>query len=322
MEKRAIVTGYFGYIGNVLTKLLKENDYYVVGIDTDSRSVYDIYDKRNKYVDESFLCDIKSTRTNAILDRFEDATVFHLAASSLLGPSAFDPLLYFNNNTAKTTSLMNNIGKDRRFIFESTAATYAITDIACYEDISFLVPPNNYGLSKLMTEQMIRSCYDKMNWKSVAFRFFNVAGAYEDVGQLPNTPHILNRLIDCYKNSETFIINGNDYMTPDGTCIRDYVHVIDIARAMIHMDNILRQTEFPYFNSYNLGSSKGFSVNQIVNKFQELVGNIKTEIGPRREGDPQYLVANNDKFIRETGFNYLHDDLDYMINSAMEYRKI
>lgn len=321
--RSAIVTGFFGYIGNVLTKHLKESGYTVIGIDNDPRCIEPKYRDRKKYVDHFVYSDYTKHSIKILLAEYPDATIFHLAASSLLGPSANNPMLYFDNNTAKTTWLLNTMGP-RKFIFASTAAVYAKTDKKSSEYTSKLEPPNVYGMSKLMTEQMLSASCVKMQWHAVSFRFFNVVGADGDVGQLPGTPHIINKLIDCYLDNTPFIINGTDYNTKDGTCIRDYVHVNDIARALIHADTYIGTSTThpaPGHHQYNLGSGEGYSVKEIVNQFTKQIGPLCNVVnGPIRIGDPAYLVADNEKFQRDLHFQYKHNNLSDMIQSAWEYR--
>lgn len=319
--KTAIITGCFGYIGSCLARHLNAHGYRVVGIDSDRRSVDPIYSERLRYVDYFIRADFAGQTTLKVLEDNPDATVFHLAASSLLGPSATDPLAYFDNNTSKTAWLLKAMGRGRRIIFASTAATYAVTNQVCSESGSVLDPPNSYGMSKLMSEQMLDRCYEVMGWQAVSFRFFNVAGAMDEAGQLPNTPHIINALIDCRLNGRPFTINGADYPTPDGTCIRDYVHVRDVVRAMAHADSCPElSSRLPCSRQYNLGSSAGYSVKKIVDTFSEVVGPVQVTVGPRRVGDPPYLVASNIKYCRETGFEYRYGDIVDMIKSAWEFR--
>jgi UDP-glucose 4-epimerase len=323
MKPIAIVTGSYGYIGSVLTKVLHESGYFVVGIDYNPQAEYCWTRNkiRTKYCDD-FLCDdFASEKALHILKEYPNSTVFHLAANSLLGPSAYDPLSYYENNTAKTIKLIQNLKPTHKFIFASTAAVYAETDKLVTEN-SEINPPNNYGLSKLWCEQIIDSCYEILKLKTVSFRFFNVIGAYDDMGQLPNTPHIINKLCDkaIYKDSP-FIIAGDDYDTSDGTCVRDYLHVVDVCRALIHADKILDDRNACSLK-FNLGTKYGTTVKQIVDLFTGLCAHVECRIGERRIGDPSFLVANPDKFIEKTGFNYRYrsNDLDLMIKSHWEYR--
>lgn len=320
--KTAIVTGSYGYIGSVLCKLLKEDGYYVVGIDIDPNSQSDWIRgvNRVKYCDDFLTADFISERALHVYHEYKDATIFHLAANSLLGPSATDPLRYFENNTAKTLKLLGELTPSNKFIFASTAATYGIFD-KVLKETSRLDPPNNYGKSKLWTEQMLDSYYELGHLRAVSFRFFCVVGAYGDVGQLPETPHIVNQLCDRSMKKEPFVINGTDYDTPDGTPIRDYLHVVDVARALIHADKYLGD-QGPCHHKFNLGTNEGYSVRQMIDCFSKACAEVEVVEGPRRVGDPPFLVANPKKFIKQTGFKYQYgaDDLDLMMRSAWEYR--
>ena len=323
MKSVAIVTGSFGYIGSVLTKVLHESNYYVVGIDRNPEAgqCWTHNKTRTKYCDD-FLCDdFASEKALHILKEYPNATIFHLAADSLLGPSAYDPLSYYENNTAKTLKLIQNLKPTHKFIFASTAAVYAETDKVVTES-SEIDPPNNYGRSKLWCEQIIDSCYEILKLKAVSFRFFNVIGAYGNMGQLPNTPHIINKLCDkaIHKDSP-FVITGDDYDTRDGTCVRDYLHVVDVCRALIHADNFLTDKDSCSLK-FNLGTKHGTTVKEIVDLFVGLCAHVEYRVGERRIGDPAYLVANPNKFIKTTGFKYQHksNDLDLMIKSHWSYR--
>ena len=145
--------------------------------------------------------------------------------------------------------------------------------------------------------------------------------AYGDMGQLPNTPHIVNTLCDKAMQGEVFVINGNQYETKDGTCVRDYLHVVDVCRALVHADKYLSDKE-PCHYKFNLGTETGTSVKEIVDIFNHLCSRVETRVGLRREGDPPFLVANPNKFIKITGFQYQYKstDIDLMIKSAWEYR--
>ena len=322
MKSVAIVTGSFGYIGSVLTKVLHESNY-VVGIDRNPQAgqCWTHNKTRTKYCDD-FLCDdFASEKALHILKEYPNATIFHLAADSLLGPSAYDPLSYYENNTAKTLKLIQNLKPTHKFIFASTAAVYAETDKVVTES-SEIDPPNNYGRSKLWCEQIIDSCYEILKLRAVSFRFFNVIGAYGNMGQLPNTPHIINKLCDkAIHKGSPFVITGDDYDTRDGTCVRDYLHVVDVCRALIHADNFLTDKD-PCSLKFNLGTKHGTTVKEIVDLFVGLCAHVEYRVGERRIGDPAYLVANPNKFIKTTGFKYQHksNDLDLMIKSHWEYR--
>jgi len=312
--KKAIVTGAHGYIGSVLCNLLKENNYEVTGID----NVTDPDPKRVKYCD-SFVNSDFEWELNTIRSQ-PDATVFHLAANSLLGPSAKDPLKYFENNTVKSLRLIKALRPTNKFIFASTAAVYAQTDNSPKNVNSKIDPPNNYGLSKYMTEQMLDSYCKIGDIRATSFRFFNVIGAYKDTGQQHGTPHIINKLCEAAINNKTFVVNGKNFDTKDGTCIRDYVHVKDICRALIHADYIMDNRD-PGHQVYNLGTEKGLSVKEIIDIFRSICYDVDVEYGPRRAGDPATLIANPNKFISETLFKYEynHETVPIMIEQAWNY---
>jgi UDP-glucose 4-epimerase len=320
--KTAIVTGSYGYIGSVLCKILRDRNYFVVGIDNDLRTqeAWTNDDSRVLNCNDYLFDDFASPNSLHVFKEYKDATVFHLAANSLLGPSAYDPLSYYSNNTAKTLKLLQTLKPTNRLVFASTAAVYGITDKPVREH-SKIDPPNNYGQSKLWCEKLIDASYEILNLKATSFRFFNVIGAYDDVGQLPETPHIINQLCDRAMKNESFTINGTEFKTKDGTCIRDYVHVIDICNAMIHADEYMRESNKPMHEKFNLGTNIGQSVKEIIDIFQKTCYNVDVKIGAARVGDPPFLVANPSKFIKHTGFMYEHSsNLEAMINSAWEYR--
>lgn len=319
--RTAIVTGAFGFIGSVLCKLLKEEDYIVVAVDNNESQFDRFY--QTGYFDDYRVADFASPDVLSTIERsYPNATVFHLAASSLLGPSAYEPLSYFSNNTAKTLKLLETLRPTNKLIFASTAAVYAVDDTFITEE-STLNPPNNYGLSKLWCEQMIDSYYELGGLKVASFRFFNVIGAYDDVGQQPNTPHVINQLIDRTLTNTKFELYGTDYPTTDGTCVRDYFHVLDVCRALIHADKYLEKKRKSCHYKFNLGTGRGYSVREIIDAFERVTDHkVKVKETKRRIGDPPFLVASPNHFINITKFKYQHStDLDQMIASAWEYRK-
>lgn len=323
MKPVAIVTGSYGYIGSVLTKILVDYGFYVIGIDRDQRAAASWIQEnlRTRYCDQFLNADFISDEAIHLLNEYPDATVFHLAADSLLGPSAYVPLQYFENNTSKTLKLIKNLKPSHKLIFASTAAVYAETSKVVSEK-SKIGPPNNYGLSKLWCEQIIDTCFNTNQLRVASFRFFNVIGAYEDVGQLPDTPHIVNKLCDKALGNDTpFVISGDDYNTKDGTCTRDYLHVIDVCRALVHAAKYLVDSK-PCSLKFNLGTETGTTVLEIVELFNKICSKVDFRVGSRRIGDPPFLVANPNKFIA-TGFNYEYKntDLNKMIMDHWEYRK-
>jgi len=355
-QKKAIVTGISGYIAPILCRMLKEQGYFVIGCDVTAVGGR-LGDAHKKYVDIVKYVDFCSDEFIKLISNYKDATVFHLAASSLLGPSFYNPEEYFFNNTVKTFKLLEFLNRNRfgRFIFASTAAVYSEKQIRKsvwkglfgqndleqmqypVKETDIINPPNNYGLSKLMTEQMIDSItkaqninhevYGKTNlMEAFSFRFFNVIGGYENMGHRFDTPHIMSQLIESYRlSNRPFYINGDNYKTKDGTCVRDYVHVMDVCRAMIHVDLWADDQNFREARhlKFNLGTGKGHTNKEVVDTFCKITSphidkkpfDVKMR-GPR-PGDPPYLVADPKLFIDTTGFTYKYsDNLESMIESA------
>jgi UDP-glucose 4-epimerase len=317
MYKSAIVTGASGYIGSVLCKLLKENDYIVTGFDLESRELH-----RTKYCDLFYETDFTSDFALDILKKQSNATVFHLAANSLLGPSAYDPLSYYNNNTVKTLTLIKALQPSNKFVFASTAAVYGHIhgdNLPKYE-ISPINPPNNYGWSKYFTEKILDTSYKICNIRATSFRFFNVIGAHDNVGQQKNTPHIINKLCEASRNNKTFSIYGNKWNTRDGTCVRDYIHVFDVCNALIHADKFMEDKINCHYK-FNLGTKHGTSVKEIVDIFRVVGYDVNVEVIEPRLGDPACLIANPSLFCSTTNFKYKfdHNDLPEIIANAYNY---
>lgn len=304
-----LVTGSHGYIGSVLCKTLTEAGHRVFACDIKQHLGGDfeyLYTVHHRSFDDDEVLDVI---TNNKID-----TIFHLAASSLLGPSATDPLLYYYNNTARTINLLNrlrNRGWKGHIIFSSTAAVYGDQGRIVTEDDT-LQPCNHYGHSKLMCEQAINVAH-MYGIKTTTFRYFNVSGAYGDRGQNAGEPHIITRICNAAANKDALTVYGDDYETIDGTCIRDYVHVRDVCRAQMHaMDHGVT-------GIYNLGTQHGTSVHEIISAFSKQNDvQLYYEIDSRREGDPAYLVASPWKFM-DTGFVYKHSSIEEIVKSAWSY---
>lgn len=303
------ITGSHGYIGSVLRKELTERGYETICCDNKLTLDGDLRYLRN-ISNESFDSD---HYIDMVID-YDCDTIFHLAASSLLGPSATDPLLYYYNNTSCTINMIKKLadrGWQGRIVFSSTAAVYGDQPQAVTED-SPLQPCNYYGKSKLACEEAL-SIAHMYGIKTTVFRYFNVAGAYDDVGQDSGEPHIITRICNATAGRAPLYVFGNNYPTDDGTCIRDYVHVRDICGAQIFaMENQVDGT-------YNLGSHSGTSVYEIISAFIDTNRkDVEYSFTDRREGDPALLIANPNKFI-DKGFEYKYSQLDTIVKSAWEY---
>ena len=306
-----IVTGSAGYIGGQTVLLLKDAGHEVYGIDRRDppKHLRGICDK---FLYQDFASDVA---LSWIIAKQPDA-IIHCAGISLVGPSMQDPAEYYNNNVAKTLRLLDIVRKSLprcRFVFSSSAATYGEPMIsACYESDS-CVPLSPYGESKLMIDMMLESYHRAYGLNYVSFRYFNACGADPKGrhGQEPGATHLIAKLLEATRDDGQFRIYGDDYPTADGTCIRDYVHVEDIARAHA----LALDLKIPA-GIYNLGSNSGTSVKQIMDRARKIIGKMPyIGVEARRAGDPPGLTATSKKFDLVAGA-WRHHDLDAMIQHA------
>ena len=309
-----IVTGVAGYIGGQTALLLKDAGHEVYGIDRRDppKHLRGICDK---FLYQDFASDVA---LSWIINKQPDA-VIHCAGTSLVGPSLQDPAEYYNNNVAKTLKLLDIVRKSLprcRVIFSSSAATYGdpiLTPIT--EDFPGL-PVSPYGESKLIIDMMLESYRKAYNLDYVSFRYFNACGADPQGrhGQEPNATHIIARVLESIRDNQEFTLYGDDYPTADGTCIRDYVHVDDIARAHA----LALYHKIPA-GVYNLGSNQGTSNHEIIVAAERVTGKQpKVAVGKKRAGDPPSLTTNPSKFDMVAG-EWRHYKLDDMIQHAWNW---
>ena len=313
---RVLVTGHRGYIGSVMVTMLKELGVFCIGVDNVDRTYIDLKLNHSIRADCSDDTVIEYVLTHGITH------IFHFAASAAIADSVTNPALYYYNNLGETSKLLGKLhqaGWKGKFIFSSTAAVYGDRgSFASENDEKF--PCNPYGHSKLMCEQAIDDICYRAGIDSVIFRYFNVAGAYNDAGDHLDSDHILPKICSAIYDKKPFMINGNSYPTRDGTCVRDYVHVLDICRAHLHASDFLEQGKGVY--TFNLGSGEGFTNKEIVEAFRTYTGEeFEWDYGPKRPGDPAHLCADNARFTRMTGFEYKHTDLEKIVTSAWEWYK-
>ncbi len=312
-----LVTGGAGYIGSVVVERLIADGHKAV--------VYDNLSKGHRSAIAPEVVFIKAdlqdnnSLTNALSEHKIEAVV-HMAADSLVGESMADPLKYFGNNAGGAMSLFNAMLKTgvKKIVLSSTAAIYGSPETVPITEETPQNPTNPYGESKLMIEKMLRWCDEAYGLRYVSLRYFNAAGASEHCGEdhEPETHLIPNVLRVAAGQAPHLNIFGEDYPTPDGTCIRDYIHVIDLAAAHVLALNVMeRRSEI-----YNLGYGSGYSVAEVVEMARQVTGRwISTESGPRRAGDPPVLIASPDKIMRDLGWNPRHSELDRIIESAWRW---
>lgn len=315
------ILGGAGYIGSHAVKAFVENGDKVVVIDNLLTGHEAAVDKEAVFYqgdikDVPFLIDVF---TKEKVD-----AVIHFAASSLVGESMTEPLKYFDNNVYGTQCLleaMKHCGIES-IVFSSSAATYGEPESTPILETEKTEPKNPYGESKLMMEKMLRWCDEAYGIKYVALRYFNVAGASLDgsIGE-DHTPetHLVPIILEtALGKREKLTVFGDDYPTPDGTCIRDYVHVVDLADAHVKALDYLKQGQDS--NVFNLGSSQGFSVKEMIDAAVIATGKeIPFTLGDRRQGDPATLVAGSEKAKTVLGWIPRYTNLPTILSSAWEW---
>lgn len=320
-----LITGGAGYIGShVLKALLKEGGHKITVIDNLSKgSIVAVHTLKNIGEFEFINVNLEDDPTKIFADGKFDA-VIHFAAFIEVFESTQDPLKYYLNNTANVAKILTyckkfGVGK---FIFSSTAAVYGEPDIPEVVETSPVKPINPYGYSKLMSEQIIKDfAAANSEFKFAILRYFNVAGADEEglIGQnYPNATHLIKVATQtALGKRESMGIFGDDYATKDGTCIRDYIHVSDLADAHLSALKYLKNGESQVFN---VGYGRGFSVKEVVEIAKKVSGvDFKVINSPRRLGDPAVLISNASKLRSLTDWTPKRENLELIIKTALDW---
>ena len=306
-----IVTGSAGYIGGQTMLTLKDAGHEVYGIDCRHPP------EHLRGVPDGFLYqDFASDVALSWIIQKQPNAIIHCAGTSLVGPSVKNPSEYYNNNVAKTLKLLDIVKQSMprcRLVFSSSAATYGEPIMNPIHEVDPKEPVSPYGESKLMIDMMLESYHRAYGTDYVSFRYFNACGADPKGrhGQEPGATHIIARVLESIRDQKDFVLNGNDFPTEDGTCVRDYVHVDDIARAHV----LALYHKIPA-GVYNLGSSMGTSNQGIIEAaLDETQRPLDVIVGKRRVGDPPVLTASSEKFNLIAGA-WRHYELDAMIQHA------
>ena len=312
---RILVTGGAGYVGSVCCAQLIARGHHVEVVDDLSTGFADAVPQgavlhRVSIADEKALSAILASR------RFE--TVFHFAAKALIPESVANPGPFFDANVASGISLLEMLRKHGicSFVFSSSAAVYGTPHFTPIPEEHPKEPVNAYGESKLVFERILRWYAEAYGWSVVAFRYFNACGGEHTWGERhePET-HVIPLLLQAASGRrDYFEIFGNDYATPDGTCLRDYVHVLDIAEAHLLA---LKTTDKSGFRAYNIGTGKSYSVMEICRAAERIIGKrIEIRTAPRRSGDPAELCASPKRLKDEFGWSPKHSDLENILVGA------
>ena len=318
---KVLVTGGAGYIGSNTAQLLVRRGYRIVVVDDLSRghqhNAGGLPFHRLNVLDTAALADL--------LVREQVDAVVHFAAYISVGESTEKPALYFANNSGGTLSLLNAMAQARvkHLVFSSTAAVYGTPALVPIPEDAPFAPVSPYGESKVMVERVLAWLGRYSDLRSITLRYFNACGAdpESELGEEhdPET-HLIPLLLKAVASGKPITIFGDDYDTPDGTCVRDYIHVADLAEAhVLALENLLQGGGS---DAFNVGTGTGHSVKEVVRAVEEVTGRpVPFAMGPRRAGDPAVLVANSDKLKRVLGWTPRFVELKDIVRTAWEFEK-
>lgn len=317
-----LVCGGAGYIGSHMVAYLLENDFKVVVLDNLSTG-----HKESLLGGKFYQGDLRDTTVlDKVFSENNIEAVIDFAAFSLVAESMKDPLKYFNNNVSGTINLLEAMNKHniKYLVFSSTAATYGEPDSIpiCENDKTF--PTNAYGESKLLVEKILKWCDYAYGIKYTALRYFNACGAHLSgkIGESHNPEsHLIPLVLQvALGQRDKIMIYGDDYSTEDGTCIRDYIHVNDLASA--HLLALKKLMDGGDSKIFNLGNGTGFSVKEVIEVARKVTNHpIPAEIAPRRAGDPATLIASSEKAINELGWEPKFNNLETIISTAWNWHQ-
>ncbi|HEY6253440.1 MAG TPA: UDP-glucose 4-epimerase GalE [Candidatus Angelobacter sp.] len=315
-----LVTGGAGYVGSVCCAELLRRGHSVTVIDDLSTGFRDAAPTGATFF-QLDLADRSALQSLLKKNRFD--VVFHFAAKALVAESVSDPGVFFQRNVASSITMLEALreAQIRNFVFSSSAAVYGIPEKTPIDEDDPKNPVNSYGETKLMLERALDWYARAYGWSVIALRYFNAAGATAELGERhqPET-HIIPLLLEAAAGErKVFSIYGGDYPTPDGTCLRDYVHVLDIASA--HIGALDRMNQ-PGMRAYNIGLGESYSVQAVCRAVEKVVGHpVPTHMEKRRPGDPAVLCASPARIMREMGWKPQHSSLEEIISSAWQWKR-
>ena len=321
-KQRVLVTGGAGYIGSHTCKLLATEGYDPIVVDNLSTG--------NKWAVKwgpLEICDIRDDDAlSLVMDKYKPEAVAHFASCCYVGESVENPEKYYNNNVSGMLSLLKTMNRKqvRKIIFSSSCSTYGNPQYIPIDETHPQTPINPYGFTKYICERILSDYHRTLDIDFVALRYFNAAGAdpEAEIGELHEPePHLVPRILNAaLGKTDHFLIHGTDYDTDDGTCVRDYVHVLDIAKAHLKaIEHILKSNSAEFIN---LGNGSGFSVKEVVNKVLEITGSkIKVVEGDRRDGDPAILISDSQRASEILNWSPDYPDLTSIITHAWQWHQ-
>jgi UDP-glucose 4-epimerase len=316
-SKAVLVTGGAGYVGSHTCKLLAKNGYLPVTLDRHFREGLVSYGPNY-----NINLPQEVNRLDEIIKRYNITSCIHFAGSTSVPESVANPSLYYKNNLIVTISLLDKLVECdvKTFVYSSSAATYGDPGFRKCRETDVCNPISSYGATKLMMEQLCKDYKTAYGLSSVGLRYFNAAGAdpENDVGELrEHETHIVPLAIAAAKQGNTFKIFGDKYDTDDGTCVRDYVHVMDLADA--HLKSLNYASQNPVAEVFNLGSGAPASNKQLLDAVQKHAGTMNVEMHDNRPGDPAYLVADITKVKKILEWEPTQSSIDNVVSTAVQW---
>ena len=315
-----LVTGAAGYIGSICAEVLISCGMKVIGLDS-------LIEGHLAAVPaDATFCQVdlgNREQLESVFSQHKIGAVMHFAAEALVAKSMKEPSIFYATNVAGGVNLLDAMTRHgvRKFVFSSTAATYGEPETVPIAEDHRKAPINPYGKSKLVFEGILADYKAYAGLQYASLRYFNAAGASQDRGEHHRVEtHLIPRVLDAAAGAAPHVdVFGTDYPTPDGTCVRDYIHVLDIAdshvRALLEIDRVSGE-------AFNVGNSRGFSILEVIDVAERVTGRkIPRKLGPRRPGDPAVLVASKEKLKRMLGWEASHSSLEEIIQSAWAWKK-
>lgn len=315
-----LVTGAAGYIGSICAEVLLSRGMSVIALDNL------VEGHRAAVPPAAAFCEVdlgNREQIESVFAQHKIDAVMHFAAEALVAKSMKEPSVFYATNVACGVNLLDAMTRHgaRKFIFSSTAATYGEPKIVPIPEDHPKNPINPYGKSKLVFEGILADYKAYAGLQYVSLRYFNAAGASQERGEHHRVEtHLIPRVLDAAAGGLPHVdVFGTDYSTPDGTCIRDYIHILDIAdshvRALEEIDRVSGE-------AFNIGNSRGFSIFEVIEAAERITGSkIPRKLGPRRPGDPAVLVASKEKLKRTLGWEPSHSSLEEIIQSAWAWKQ-